>query len=158
MDPGSPQEEAERRHEFNKSALKEIGDRLVLIRGEANREEFARYLGIHPETLGRYERGLRAPDASVLLALNAVERVDPLWVLTGERQMRISSPEPALPDTELMEVVLERIEAFCKKERLTVPPKRKAKLAVLLYEHIAARGGKPASAEESFRRFLDALL
>lgn len=133
------------------AAQRAIGQRLVQIRGERSQQEFASRLGMHSNTLARYERGERAPDTNFVLLLMALEEVNPAWLLIGEGRERARSL-----DAELLGLVIERIEVFVKKEGLDVPPRRKAKLAVLLYEHIVARGGK--ADDDPFRRFLEALL
>ena len=63
---------------------KAIGRRLALVRGRCTQEEFADQLGVHVNTLARYERGERLPGTLVYLQL--VSRgVDLRWLLTGRR-------------------------------------------------------------------------
>jgi len=61
-----------------------IGERIVLIRGKQARESFAAELGVHPQTLARYEKGERLPDSAFLETLSKRYSVDPTWLLTGE--------------------------------------------------------------------------
>jgi transcriptional regulator with XRE-family HTH domain len=46
-----------------------VGERLVELRGEKPQADFAAELKIAPNTLGRYERGDRLPDAEILASL-----------------------------------------------------------------------------------------
>lgn len=64
-----------------------IGERIQAIRGKRSREAFAAELGIHPQTLARYEKGERLPDSSVLENLSKKCGVSPMWLLLGEGQI-----------------------------------------------------------------------
>lgn len=61
-----------------------IGERIVQVRGKQARDSFAAELGIHPQTLARYEKGERLPDSAFLEILSKRHNVDPAWLLTGE--------------------------------------------------------------------------
>lgn len=78
----------------------ELGKRLASVRGTASQKDFARSIDIHKNTLGKYERGERVPDAWVLSQLHAVYGVSPLWMLTGVR--RESSAPLTNVDKELL--------------------------------------------------------
>ncbi len=68
--------------ELDEMARADIGKRLVEIRGKHNQKAFADSLGLHSNTLGRYERGERWPDGDLLLRLRALGwNTD--WILTG---------------------------------------------------------------------------
>jgi len=60
-----------------------VGRRIVQLRGKLRQEEFAAELGVHTNTLGRYERGERLPDAELLIALSKARGVSADWVLFG---------------------------------------------------------------------------
>lgn len=64
-----------------------IGERIELIRGKQARESFAAELGVHPQTLARYEKGERLPDSAFLETLSKRYNVDPAWLLTGEGKL-----------------------------------------------------------------------
>jgi transcriptional regulator with XRE-family HTH domain len=59
------------------------GERLRKIRGGMTQVEFAAMLGIGRTTLLRYESGERQPDVELLLKLNLIFGVQPLWFLAG---------------------------------------------------------------------------
>jgi phage repressor protein C with HTH and peptisase S24 domain len=48
------------------------------------REEFARKLDLHVNTIGKFERGLTVPDAFALLRMAEAGRCPAEWLLTGE--------------------------------------------------------------------------
>lgn len=61
-----------------------IGDRIRQVRGEATQRDFAVLLDIGLKTLSRYENNERQPDADLLIKLNVLYGVQPLWLLTGK--------------------------------------------------------------------------
>ncbi|PHR17261.1 MAG: hypothetical protein COA37_22915 [Hoeflea sp.] len=61
-----------------------LGTRLVELRGDATREEFASALDVHANTIGNYERGDRQPDTEFLGLLRERIGVDINWLITGE--------------------------------------------------------------------------
>jgi transcriptional regulator with XRE-family HTH domain len=64
-----------------------IGKRIQTVRGDVSREDFAAVLGIHAQTLGRYERGERLPDSDFVKAVCEKYGVNPAWLLLGEGEM-----------------------------------------------------------------------
>jgi transcriptional regulator with XRE-family HTH domain len=68
------------------SDLKSLGRRIREIRGfDTSQEDFALRLGISQSQLSKYERGLIAPGADVLLRLKKQFGVSIDWLLTGEK-------------------------------------------------------------------------
>lgn len=63
-----------------------IGERLRVIReqGNAKQTEYATLFGVTVNTIGRYERGERTPDAEFIVALCRETGVNPRWLLFGE--------------------------------------------------------------------------
>lgn len=77
--------------------LEAIGKRLAQVRARTGQVEFAAELGVHPNTLGRYERGERAPDIEFLVTLSAKRDVSADWVLFGLQPMSIQeASDPSL--------------------------------------------------------------
>lgn len=76
-----------------------MGSRIIKIRGERTRPEFAEQFGVHKSTLERYEKGGTSPDAVFIAALMDQEAINPTWLLTGEGAMRLKG-EPAPPTAE----------------------------------------------------------
>jgi transcriptional regulator with XRE-family HTH domain len=61
-----------------------IGTRIAQVRYPLSQSKFADSLGIHKNTLIRYENEERLPDSSLLLRICKQYDVDPTWLLTGE--------------------------------------------------------------------------
>ena len=59
-----------------------------MVRGPASQAEFATKLGVHKNTIGRYERGKNPPDALFLVALRRTCGISLQWLLMGEGPMR----------------------------------------------------------------------
>ncbi len=65
-----------------------LGHRLRKLRGRQSREQFAAALGIHKNTLARYEMGERKPDAAFIGRVCEYCDVTPDWLLTGNGRSR----------------------------------------------------------------------
>ncbi len=62
-----------------------IGSRIKAIRGKLRQDAFANKIGMHINTVGRWERGQRTPDVNDLnRILQACPDISPAWLLTGE--------------------------------------------------------------------------
>ena len=67
------------------SDLRSIGRRLRELRGfEMTQGEFANQLGISQSQLSKYERGIAAPSADVLIRIKERLRVSIDWLLIGK--------------------------------------------------------------------------
>jgi transcriptional regulator with XRE-family HTH domain len=67
------------------SNLKTVGRRLRELRGfDVTQEEFANQLGISQSQLSKYERGVAAPAAGVLIRIKERFRISIDWLLTGK--------------------------------------------------------------------------
>lgn len=61
---------------------------LKMVRGGDTQEEFAAKIGVHKNTLSRWERGEQEPGRRELLSiLKARQEINPAWLLTGEGPM-----------------------------------------------------------------------
>jgi transcriptional regulator with XRE-family HTH domain len=68
-------------------SMKALGRRIRQLRGfEVTQEEFARKLGISQSQLSKYERGIVAPPADVLMRIKERFRVSIDWLLTGDNE------------------------------------------------------------------------
>lgn len=61
--------------------------------GDPSRDEFAQQLGVSPKTLANYERGDTQPDATALAAYRTSAHANLEWLLTGEGNMVLLTPE-----------------------------------------------------------------
>lgn len=82
--------------------MKELGNRLRTIRKNLSltQGDFADKLGITKQTLLRYEKGLRAPGADILLRIVEFAQINPEWLLTGKEQPDQPSYASVLCDQE----------------------------------------------------------
>ena len=101
-----------------------IGERIELIRGKQARDSFAAELGVHPQTLARYEKGERLPDSAFLETLSKRYNVNPTWLLTGDGQPYSNAAAPVVPAPA---IATEYIE--CKDCQLTMVPMVEARLS-----------------------------
>lgn len=90
-----------------------FGERLKLVRGDVAREAFARSIGVHSNTIGRWEREEQYPDVDDLNYIFSIyPDINPAWLILGEGEMRRGEGAPrqqeAAPelDLELMEVII----------------------------------------------------
>jgi transcriptional regulator with XRE-family HTH domain len=66
-----------------------IGERIKIIRGALQQEEFAKKISVSKSTVGRFEREERSPDIEDLnTILSAYPDINPAWLLTGQGQMK----------------------------------------------------------------------
>jgi phage repressor protein C with HTH and peptisase S24 domain len=80
-----------------------LGDRIRLARHSVPREAAALRLGVSDQSLGRYERNERVPDAEVLAGIVREFRADALWLLTGAPPgTAFTSPPHSDEDTSAM--------------------------------------------------------
>lgn len=62
---------------------KVLGERIRQCRGNASREEFGTQLQLHPNTVGKFERGESMPDAQCLILISEIGKRSAQWLLTG---------------------------------------------------------------------------
>lgn len=67
-----------------------IANRLKFVRGSLSREEFSEIIGIHKNTVGRYERGESEPDLTIASKICSEFDIDPRWLMLGE------GPQPVI--------------------------------------------------------------
>lgn len=72
----------------------DISKRLKTVRGKLNQDDFASAVGVSKMTVGRWERGERAPDFENLhKILELYPYINPGWLLSGEGAMEKGSKE-----------------------------------------------------------------
>jgi transcriptional regulator with XRE-family HTH domain len=72
-----------------------LGERIRAVRGDLSQQEFGDRLSTSAQTIGRYERDERSPDAAFLRALMDRFGIDPRWLVTGEGERVLGAPLPA---------------------------------------------------------------
>lgn len=91
-------EAADREH-AEESARILMGRRLVQLRGATRQSDFARGLGMHGNTLGRYERGERWPEGDLLFRLFS-KGWSTNWLIGGEGPEQRTAREGGLTLSE----------------------------------------------------------
>jgi len=67
------------------SDMKSLGRRIRQLRGfDVTQGEFAKTLGVSQSQLSKYERGVVAPPANILVRIKERFRVSIDWLLTGD--------------------------------------------------------------------------
>ncbi len=61
-----------------------LGTRLRLVRGQMTREQAGELLGVHPNTLQKYEGDKRVPDADFIVKFCTAFHVQESWLLRGK--------------------------------------------------------------------------
>ncbi len=64
--------------------MKTFAERLRYVRGNLSREDFALAIGVHKNTIGRYERGQSEPELSITSQICLKFNVDPQWLVLGK--------------------------------------------------------------------------
>ncbi len=72
----------------NPSKPRGIGFRIAQVRGRFTQAEFAQSLGVHKNTLIRYEKEERLPDSALLMRICERYGVNPAWLLMGTPEER----------------------------------------------------------------------
>lgn len=126
------------------------GARLAGVRGRESQAAFAARLGVHKNTLGKYERGEREIGAEALLALVRMGW-NANWVLAGEGQPRLSAAAPRIAepaaseypsgrglDQARLRTAIELVERALGGSE--IDPRAKASLVETIYGLIAGPG------------------
>lgn len=102
--------------------MEALGDRIRAIRGNISQTVFSEKLGITQNTLSRYERNQRLPDAQLIAALCNSFNISADWILTGRGAMHTGestsgseksttpAPQTACPRCAKLEAKLEQVE------------------------------------------------
>lgn len=67
--------------------MTDIKSRLKILRGSRTQDEFSMIIGVHRNTLARWEAGKGEPDFSVLNMIAQKMRISPEWLLMGTGPM-----------------------------------------------------------------------
>jgi transcriptional regulator with XRE-family HTH domain len=64
-----------------------LGERIRALRGKMTRAELAGHLGVHVNTVGKFERGDSMPDAFLVHRMCALKGASIEWLITGHDQV-----------------------------------------------------------------------
>jgi len=105
-----------------------LGRRLADVRkalGHDGRSGFAALLGIKPDTLGSYERGVAKPDMELLVAYRRLFGVNLSWLIAEDGPMfddPSKAPAPATPVVPELLLRLQRAARRAYKAHRQEPP------------------------------------
>lgn len=134
--------------------MSSLAERIKTVRGEISREEFAQLIGVHVNTVGRYERGESEPDISIASKICREFDVNPHWLMLGEGPQGLSHTSDGIPsfyendgigyrryipldkDIDLIEVV---VEFTLKENEFEASKKEISAIANLYYEEMKNR-------------------
>ncbi len=131
-----------------------LAERIKKVRGEISREEFAQLIGVHVNTVGRYERGESEPDISIASKICREFDVNPHWLMLGEGPYGLSHNDEGVPSfyekeglgyrayTPLDKDIyfIESIVGFTLKQKhIDVTDKQISAIANLYYEEMKSR-------------------
>lgn len=87
-----------------------LGERIKIARGELTQAEFAKRIGVHKNSLSRYERNANKPDSEFIAVLRTKYGISESWLLFGEGSMKRRAPADdtrvCVDETELVMVPL----------------------------------------------------
>lgn len=110
----------------------------MTARGSVTREELARRIGVHKNTLANYEINKRVPDAHAINAICDALGVAREWLLTGEGEMMRDTNVQL--NTVLLTHIIQDVERATKQHASDVDDGKKAKIIAAAYGVVASSG------------------
>ncbi|MCT9072797.1 helix-turn-helix domain-containing protein [Cupriavidus gilardii] len=124
-------------------------------------DALARKTGIPRSTLETYLTGKAEPKASRIAEICEVSGVNTQWLLTGtgpmqlnERGTEVTPSHGSAVDSQLLELVIERLETKIAATGKKVSAKKKAELVTLLYDYIVETGKAEGPSVERILRLV----
>jgi transcriptional regulator with XRE-family HTH domain len=125
------------------SMTETLGHRLRQLRGTISQDEFASRLGVHKETVGKYERDKILPGSDVLTTLRQEWRADINWLLTGEGGDSTSSGTASGDmNPGALGAAAFAVQEMLHERQRVLPPEKLGLLITLVYKHLVGNGGK----------------
>lgn len=106
-----------------------VGERIKEIRGNETVASFCNKLGIHRNTLPRYESGDRNPDAAFLEAICRHYNVSPTWLLLGEGPKELQPHEVDGQVDMMKDIYFDDPEAIKRRQHRVEEQERLLKLS-----------------------------
>jgi len=146
--------------------LSRTGERIAQVRGKQTQGDLARELGVHVNTLRRYESGARLPDGEFLLAMAKTRQVNPTWLLLGLGDQtlaptsEVATRQAALTHEEVENACKALYRAISYLPDTYVAPEAKSQLLRSVFETglLLAKQSKPKPLEELIGLFATLLL
>lgn len=111
----------------------EIGERIAKIRGRKSAAEFAESIGIHKNTLGRYERGETSVNGDFIQALVDLG-YNANWILTGEGPQTLKQLKTERFDETALQQAVQVLETRLKLGNRVMTPEAKAHAVAGIYQ------------------------
>ena len=155
--PSSPPSKTARRSSSSPRGSS-LGERLRSFRKSQNltQEQMARLLGIHFQSVLRYEKEIMTPGADILKKLTELFRLNPNWLLFGhEPQYLPKDDEPGAAAYDASSFLPPSVRAPFVDYRATPPPNALVEAAeVPLLKHLQALTSLPPKRSRIERRVL----
>lgn len=111
--------------------------------GYAERKDFAELVGLKPDTLGSYERGVAKPDMELLAIYRQRFGISLSWLIADEGDMFADPSKGPAPSTEidplLMEKLYKAVERAYRDAGQRPPGHRVANEATTLFNELLGR-------------------
>jgi transcriptional regulator with XRE-family HTH domain len=135
-----------------------LGERMRSFRKSQNltQENMAHLLGIHFQSVLRYEKGVMTPGADILMKLTELFQLNPSWLLFGhDPQYLPKDDEPSSAIYDASSVLSSSVRVPFADYRTTPPPNALVEAtAVPLLKRIAALANLPPKRTQIERRIL----
>ena len=131
-----------------------IGERIRHVRGSLSQAEFSGRMAVHEQTLGKYERNVRLPDAAFLERLHRLFDCDINWLLTGKTNPAPPPPPPPAVSDAVLLAAIGAVEELLSSRQSRLAPGKKTQLILLIYRQLTAAG----SSGQVDRTMLDGLI
>ena len=115
-----------------------LGTRLREERArlKCNQADFAALAGQRKNSLIKYEKDERSPDAKYLAALSEAG-VDVLYVLTGRREAAHYQQDQSVVSSDSLERAITLVERGLRENNRELPPEKYAKLIMAVVDFLA---------------------
>lgn len=121
-------------------SISEILDTIKKLEKISKDTELAAIFGVRQSLITMWRKRGTIPYEN-LLHYCELKNIDPLWILTGKGpKFRAEQSQNSLarhPKLSLMKEVIEAVEEVFERDRLSLPPEKKARLITLIYEEVS---------------------
>jgi transcriptional regulator with XRE-family HTH domain len=110
--------------------------RLLAVRGDMAQKDFAKKLGINPNTLRAYENGRSLPNQDKLAEICVKFSVSPTWLLLGTGTMHAGETENISINPERLKLAIVAVERCLSETNRQMNAENKAELILAIYSVI----------------------
>jgi transcriptional regulator with XRE-family HTH domain len=130
-----------------------LAQRLIELRGDHTKEEFATALGVNPGTYANYERGISEPKVELLDRIADLFNADLHWLLTGKPApnsrptkaiARAPASQSAVIDPDLLKQIARIITRAHAEAQIRLPADAQATELANAYNLLMAKAEDPA--------------